>query len=115
MALGPATCHTTPLRRGLQLRVLGSAELVRHHGPAWHPVENHTFFSTSIVFICLQLHDTPKLFSDFLLRCDFLIMFVEVEELGRKQSNPQCVEQHITVATHLSHLFIHIKDTDGTL
>ena len=37
-----------------------------------------------------------------------------MEEPGWKQSNPGCGEKHIIVATHLSRIFIHSTETDGT-
>ena len=43
-----------------------------------------------------------------------VLLLLEVEEPGWKQSNPWCPEKHIIVAAHLSQNFIHSSDTGGT-
>ena len=85
---------------------------------SWHVLWNNTLATrhlSSFAFSCTTHHSSRVRI--LLLRFHVLkySVVVEITEPGWKQSNSWCAEKHSAVATHLSRIFIHNTETDGTL
>ena len=79
------------------------------HSLSAHPLSSSAFSCTTHQVVFQILFSAQPLWVEYFACCERRTCMEAV------QSNPWCAEKHVTVAAHVSQIFIHGTDTDSTL